>query len=133
MVTVSTKKRFAIGPGERKLIIVFILYFVFGIYAMGQSITLIGYEDELKSEIGDYFECEQSGHIPGKCNRSAFEKYRFPYSTGFLYLLLSLTPFSVLSFVINWSECLKKIKVLTAKKEEKKTSATSIRSESKLV
>ena len=123
-----TQKRFTIGPGERKLIIVFMVYLVFGVYTMAQTTILIGYQDRLSSEIANYFQCEALGYVPEKCSRSGFEAYRFPYLIGIVYLLLSLTPFSVLSFVINWQECLKvciKTKIFATMKGSKLISKTS--------
>ena len=103
----SRHKRITIGPGERKLILLFVLYLVFGMLTVIQATLTLVNKEKLSLELGKYFQCEATGHIPGKCSRSGFEGIRLSFLIGLLYLVFSLVPFSVLSFVIDWQKCLK--------------------------
>ena len=100
------QRKIAIGPGERKLIVLFLLFLLFQASIVVQSTLAIVHQKRLSLELETYFLCEAGGHVPGKCGRSGFEALVYPIFEGTVNLLLSLIPFSVLSFVIDWQKCL---------------------------
>ena len=64
----------------------------------------LGYKEKKFSELMDFFQCEEAGHIPGKCSRRGFEDYIFPYLEGLSYLLNVPFFIGILNFVVNWKK-----------------------------
>ena len=50
----------------------------------------------------EYFACEASGHVPGRCSREVFEKYSYPYVATVSYVLLGIVPLTYLNYVLDW-------------------------------
>ena len=72
--------------------------------------VVTGNADKVNEGFAEYFACEASGHIPGQCDRSKFERYLFPYMSAVAYILLGLLPFTILNFVVNWDRLWRTLK-----------------------
>ena len=102
--------------------IIFLTFVVFGVYLLVHFGIVNGYSDKVNEGFEDYFACEASGHMPGKCNRGVFERYLFPYMSAVAYILLGLLPFTVLNFVVNWDKLKKSLKRQLFKNSRSQTS-----------
>ncbi len=93
------KKR--LTTAEKKIMIVFMSFIIFGVYTMIQTGVVSAHVDNLINGLEKYLACELGGHVPGKCDRTDFEKYSYPYLLAVSYILLGFIPLSILNFVIN--------------------------------
>lgn len=62
------------------------------------------------AEIIKYFNCESTGYVPGKCDRSGFERYIHTELQTFANLSLGFLSFGILNFVVSWRKLWKSIK-----------------------
>ena len=69
-----------------------------------------GNADKASEGIKTYFICESTGHIPGNCDRSIFERHIYPYMSILAYILMGSIPAAILNFVVNWQNLWKSIK-----------------------
>ena len=90
-----------LSTAEKKVMIVFLSFIVFGVFTMAQTGITTADSDKLARGLVKYFNCESSGHIPGKCDRHEFEQYSHPYLLSVSYLLLGIIPLTILNFVLN--------------------------------
>ena len=58
----------------------------------------------------EYFACESTGHVPGKCDRSVFEGHLYPYMTVITYILIGTIPMAILNFIVNCKRLQKSVK-----------------------
>ena len=86
---------------EKKIMVVFMSFIIFGVYTMIQAGIVSAHSDKLIDGLRKYLTCEFTGHVPGKCDRNDFEKYSYPYLLAVSYILLGLIPLSILNFVVN--------------------------------
>ena len=106
----TSGKKGKLNTAEKKIIVVFLTFIVFGVYLMVHFGVVTGNADKVNEGFAEYFACEASGHIPGQCDRSKFERYLFPYMSAVAYILLGLLPFTILNFVVNWNRLWKTLK-----------------------
>ena len=99
-----TKKQFSLSKAEKKLMLIFCSFIVFGVYttAFVSLITKHGNRSRFGNGLTEYFACEASGHVPGRCSREVFEKYSYPYVAMVSYLLLGSVPITHLNYVLDW-------------------------------
>lgn len=69
-----------------------------------------GNTEKATRDFTNYFLCESTGHVPGKCDRSEFERHLRPEMSIVTYYLLGIIPMGILNFVVNWSKQWKSIK-----------------------
>lgn len=69
-----------------------------------------GNMDRVRDGLNNYFVCESTGHIPGKCDRREFEQYLYPSMSSVAYIFLGLIPLGVLNFIVKWEKLWKSIK-----------------------
>ena len=77
--------------------------------------------NKLIDGLTEYFACEASGHVPGRCSREVFEKYSYPYVAMVAYLLQGFVPVTHLNYVLDWravwnTKCLQSVKEICSKK-----------------
>ena len=62
-----------------------------------------GKEDRFFTSLLEYFECESNGFVPGKCDRSDFEKHDYPIFVIGTILLFGFGPITIyLIAVVGW-------------------------------
>ena len=121
---------FKIGTAERKILIVFVYYVIFGVFAL-TSYTLAA-RDALKfiEEITTYFLCEAVPNPEQPCTRG-YDKYSRPVITTIAIVLLGLIPVASFVFTVDTGEVKKLLMVLRRKvktitsTEQPSTSAVS--------
>ena len=87
----KNQDKMMLSTAEKKIILVFISFLIFGVYTMVHVAIVTAYSDEVIEGLLTYFKCELSGHVPNKCDRSSFERYSRPYVSecGFIYIVRS--------------------------------------------
>ena len=105
----SGKKR-KLSTAEQKIIMVSISFIVFGVFTMIHLGIVTGNADKVGDAFTEYFVCESTGHVPGKCDRSIFERHLYPYMSVIAYLLMGMVPIAILNFIVNWQNLWKSIK-----------------------
>ena len=129
-----------LSTAEKKILIVFISFVIFGVYTMVHVGIVTSNYDEFVDGIIKYFACESSGHVPGKCDRTIFERYTQPYMSAVAYILMGLIPLSIMNFVVKWKTVKNVFKRFTAgwinssrSKKTKSSLVPSIKTEMSLV
>lgn len=89
------------------MITVFVCFVVFGTVSLAHYAVVSGNAYKVTQGFASYFICEAAGHVPGKCNRSSFERHLYPHLLIITYILMSLIPIAILNFVLNWEKFLK--------------------------
>ena len=122
------KKRVSVA--EYKILAVFISFVVFGVYTMGHYSVFTAKIDEVFNGLNEYFLCESTGHIPGKCNRGKFERHLYPHMSALAYVFMGFIPLTILNFVVQWKKlekfiCLKKSSVRDMSLSRSRTSSTA--------
>ena len=92
-----------LSTAEKKILLVFTSYVIFGVFILGQVSDITAKSDKFQAALREYFECEAFGHVPGKCDRGTFDKIFSPYTSVITYILMSLIPLSILNFILKWS------------------------------
>ncbi len=99
----QSKSPFSFGVAEKKLVIIF-AYFI----AL-EVMTLISFSlsqrntSQLTQELGKYFTCELNGHDPSDpCDRTAFERLRYPTVVILGNMLLLLIPLVNMVYVVDF-------------------------------
>ena len=91
--------------------------------------------DETVDGLITYFACESSGHVPGKCDRTIFERYTQPYMSAVAYILMGLFPLSIMNFVVKWNAIKNLFKCFTVgwmnSSTSKETKSSLVRLESR--
>ena len=82
--------------------LIFCSFIVFGVYTMAFVSLVTTNLNRLIDGLTEYFACEASGHVPGRCSREVFEKYSYPYVSMVAYVLLGIVPITHLNYVLNW-------------------------------
>ena len=119
----SSSKRFKIGTAERKISVV-VTYYVIMTDISLVSFSLAPRNDSLIIErVGKHFLCELT-HPSEPCPRT-FEELQYPYLTVMSFVLLSLFPFTILIFMINFRELVVKIKKYTSSIQSMMTSSSA--------
>ena len=111
---------------EKKIIMVFVSFIVFGVYTMIHSGIVTGNADKATRGFTEYFICESTGHEPGKCDRSIFERHLFPYMSVLAYVLIGTIPTAILNFVVNWQILWKSIKKQLGKFSTSEASSSQV-------
>ena len=89
---------------EKKIFLIITSVSVFGLFYLGYSSNLIAKSHIFKAALTQYFECEAFGHVPGKCDREAFEKIYSPIVGAVANFLLGIVCLSILNFVVKWEK-----------------------------
>ena len=89
------------STAEKKIMIVFIFFIIFGVYTMIQTGVTTAHGKELTQGLTNYFLCEFPGNASRECDRNEFEKYSHPYLLAVTYVLLGFIPLTILNFVLN--------------------------------
>ena len=97
-VGASTRR---LSTAEKKIMIVFIFFTIFGVYIMIQTGVTTAHAQELALGLTNYFLCEFPGNASRECDRNMFEKYSHPYLLAVTYVLLGFIPLTILNFVLN--------------------------------
>ena len=97
-----TKKQFSLSKAEKKLMIIFCTFIVFGVFILAFTALVTSSADEFVDGLMEYFTCEAGGHIPNRCSREVFEKHTYPYVAMVSYLLLGTMPITILNYVLDW-------------------------------
>ena len=82
--------------------LIFFSFIIFGVYTMAFVSLITTNANKLIDGLTEYFACEASGHVPGKCSREVFEKYSYPYVAMVAYLLQGIVPITHLNYVLDW-------------------------------
>ena len=115
-----------LSTAEKKIIMVFVSFIVFGVYTMLHLGIVTGNADKATRGITEYFICESTGHEPGKCDRSIFERHLFPYMSVLAYILMGTIPIAILNFVVNWQILWKSIKKQLGKFSRSEASSSQV-------
>ena len=128
---VSGKKR-NLSTAEQKIIMVSISFIVFGVFTMIHLGIVTGNADKVADGFTEYFACKSTGHVPGKCDRSIFERHLYPYTSVIAYLLMGMVPIAILNFIVNWQNLWKSIKKQFEKLNRSSSTQTPSSSESSM-
>ena len=90
------------STAEKKIFLIFTSVSVFSLFSLGYTSNLIAKSQIFKAALTQYFECEAFGHVPGKCDREAFEKMYSPIVGAVAHFLMGIMSLSILNFVVKW-------------------------------
>ena len=98
---------------EKKLILVFAYYIVFGVLALVLFSVTFRDLDEFRDSVTDYFVCEAFGEDPDNPCPRDYEDFRHRDLESAVYLLMGFIPVVSLVFIINIESVKKGVKTLT--------------------
>ena len=98
-----------LSTAEKKLLLVLSLSIVAGLIIFASVVTSRITVKTQESIILEYFNCESSGYVPGKCNK-AVQQDSVVWFTSASLLVFGATPLFNLLFVINFKTVKEKIK-----------------------
>lgn len=84
-------------------------YVVFGGYSFIYFGISHGDADRAVKGLAQYFACESTGHVPGKCDRRSFELHLYPRMSVIAYVFIGMVPISIIIFIVNWHKLWKSI------------------------
>ena len=94
-----------ISTAEKKLLAVLCYYILFGITALVSFAFYLAQKETLTATTIQYFTCEATGHVPGKCDRGLFEQHDdIWWLICISFILLGFIPTVNLIFVVNFGE-----------------------------
>ena len=116
-----------ISTAEKKLLVVLCYYIIFAVTALITFALYTARRDTLIATTIQYFTCEATGHVPGKCDRASFQQHDdIWWLICVVYILLGLIPTVNLTFVVNFREVQQKLLAhcpcCKGKKRQKSTS-----------
>ena len=99
-----------ISTAEKKLLVVLCYYILFGVTALITFALYTARRDTLIATTIQYFTCEATGHVPGKCDRALFQQHDdIWWLFCVVYILLGLIPTVNLIFVVNFGVIQEKV------------------------
>ena len=100
-----------LSTAEKKLLLVLSLSIFSGLIILINTSIVRSIANEQASRMLQYFSCESSGYVPGKCNYKANELDSMLWLSSIGFLILGIKPPLLnLLFVINFETVQKKIK-----------------------
>lgn len=87
-----------------------VCYIIFGAIVIVYYSVANGDQNKALEALTEYFTCESTGHVPGKCDRSKFERYIHTELQIFANLSMGLLSLGILNFVVSWQKLGKSIK-----------------------
>ena len=115
-----------ISTAEKKLLVVLCYYIIFAVTALIAFCLYTARRDTLIAATMQYFACEATGHVPGRCDRASFQQHNDNWWLScVIYILLGFIPTVNLIFVVNFGEVQGKILACCSCCKSKKQKSTS--------
>ena len=99
-----------LSTAEKKLLLVLSLSILAGLVIFASVVTSRITMKTQASITLEYFNCESSGYVPGKCNRAAVQQDSIVWFLSAAFILFGAIPLINLLFVINFKTVKEKIR-----------------------